>query len=213
MSCMRIICVRMYSGVCMCVCMRNGRANGRRCAHTHAHTTGQTVQRVLTACIHGLAFALKSNPIARKRPCSSFFTFLRAHVRMEERLCMCVYAELKSERHCARTHAHTTPHRLAASLFLILLLPSRARENGRARDTARTYACTASLVLTSSACLGTNCMARSTRRIQDRTHAHTASSERAELRVHCRAGCCDGFGRGPHARTARSEASELRAAG
>ena len=125
---------------------------------------------------------------------------------------VCVYAEWKSERHCARTHAHTTPHRLAASLFLILLLPSRARENGRARDTARTYACTASLVLTSSACLGTNCMARSTRRIQDRTHAHTASSERAELRVHCRAGCCDGFGRGPHARTARSEASELRAA-
>ena len=206
---MRIICVRMYSGVCMCVCMRNGRAGDAARTHNRPDCTES-------------AHSMQSRPYIRvraqpHRSQASLFFFLHLPPRARENgraiMYVCVYAEWKSERHCARTHAHTTPHRLAASLFLILLLPSRSRENGRARDTARTYACTASLVLTSSACLGTNCMARSTRRIQDRTHAHTASSERAELRVHCRAGCCDGFGRGPHARTARSEASELRAAG
>ena len=94
-------CIRVY--VCVCVCGMEERATLR------AHTTGQTVQRVLTACNHGLTFAYVPNPIARKRPCSSFFTFLRAHVRMEERLCMCACMRNGRANDTARAHTHTQP--------------------------------------------------------------------------------------------------------
>ena len=129
------LCAHVFG--CMYVCVYAEWKCGRRCAHTHAHTTGQTVQKVLTACNHGLTFAFVSHPIARKRPCSSFFTFLRAHARMEERLCMCVYAEWKSERHCARAHTHNPP-----SLGSVLILdssPSFARTRERKSEGHRAH--------------------------------------------------------------------------
>ena len=132
---MRIICVRMYSGVCMCVCGMEVRATLR--AHTRTHNRPDCTKS---------AHSMQSRPYLRLRVPShrsqaSLFFFLHLPPRARENgraiMYVCMYAEWKSERHCARAHTHNPP-----SLGSVLILdssPSFARTRERKSEGHRAH--------------------------------------------------------------------------
>ena len=133
MLCMRIICVRMYSGVCMCVCMRNGRAGDAARTHNRPDCTES-------------AHSMQSRPYIRvraqpHRSQASLFFFLHLPPRARENgraimyVCVCGIEERTTLRAHTRTH---NPSSLGGVLILDSS-PSFARTRERKSEGHRAH--------------------------------------------------------------------------